>query len=190
MYYCVWDVWIDDKESKGASNVEKCRSFTVYSAAAACLWLSLSVFIIGSEAINGDLLITLLILLLTLLTVITCTCSCSPATACTHTDALRWGCWCTHWWCLDRTLYVRACDLVSLVAMTIPAASPWLVNELGEPLCTVAAPPSYSYDPNGSDLPRGQRSPSFTKQSSLQIWLLMLLFACVQTVEFSSITSI
>ncbi|KAM7394869.1 hypothetical protein PAMP_021644 [Pampus punctatissimus] len=42
------------------------------------------------------------------------------------------------------------------VAMAIPAASPWLVNELGEPLCTVVAPPPYSYDPNGSDLPRGQ----------------------------------
>ena len=45
-----------------------------------------------------------------------------------------------------------------LVAMAIPAASPWLVNELGEALCTVVAPPPYSYDPNGSDLPRGQRS--------------------------------
>lgn len=39
--------------------------------------------------------------------------------------------------------------------MTIPAATPWLVNELGEPLCTVVAPPLYSYDPNGGDLPRG-----------------------------------
>uniref|UniRef100_A0A3P8NMS4 ubiquitinyl hydrolase 1 n=1 Tax=Astatotilapia calliptera TaxID=8154 RepID=A0A3P8NMS4_ASTCA len=44
------------------------------------------------------------------------------------------------------------------VAMAIPAASSWLVNELGEPLCTVVAPPPYSYDPNGSDLPRGQKS--------------------------------
>ncbi|XP_006806663.1 putative bifunctional UDP-N-acetylglucosamine transferase and deubiquitinase ALG13 [Neolamprologus brichardi] len=43
------------------------------------------------------------------------------------------------------------------VAMTIPAASSWLVNELGEPLCTVVAPPPYSYDPNGSDLPRDCR---------------------------------
>ncbi|XP_035492542.2 putative bifunctional UDP-N-acetylglucosamine transferase and deubiquitinase ALG13 isoform X2 [Scophthalmus maximus] len=42
-------------------------------------------------------------------------------------------------------------------AMTIPAASPWLANELGEPLCTVVAPPPYSYDPNGSDLPRDYR---------------------------------
>lgn len=41
------------------------------------------------------------------------------------------------------------------VAMMIPAASPWLVNELGEALCSVVAPPPYSYDPNGSDLPRG-----------------------------------
>ncbi|KAM3865331.1 putative bifunctional UDP-N-acetylglucosamine transferase and deubiquitinase ALG13 [Diretmus argenteus] len=43
------------------------------------------------------------------------------------------------------------------VAMAIPAASPWLVNEMGEPLCTVIAPPPYSYDPNGSDLPRDCR---------------------------------
>uniref|UniRef100_W5K557 ubiquitinyl hydrolase 1 n=1 Tax=Astyanax mexicanus TaxID=7994 RepID=W5K557_ASTMX len=32
-------------------------------------------------------------------------------------------------------------------------ASPWFVNEVGEPV-TVAPPPPYSYDPNGSDLPR------------------------------------
>ncbi|XP_026215106.1 putative bifunctional UDP-N-acetylglucosamine transferase and deubiquitinase ALG13 isoform X2 [Anabas testudineus] len=43
------------------------------------------------------------------------------------------------------------------VAMAIPAASPWLVNEMGEPLCTMVAPPPYSYDPNGSDLPRDCR---------------------------------
>ncbi|XP_029706440.1 putative bifunctional UDP-N-acetylglucosamine transferase and deubiquitinase ALG13 isoform X5 [Takifugu rubripes] len=43
------------------------------------------------------------------------------------------------------------------VAMMIPAASPWLVNELGEALCSVVAPPPYSYDPNGSDLPRDCR---------------------------------
>ncbi|XP_045903735.1 putative bifunctional UDP-N-acetylglucosamine transferase and deubiquitinase ALG13 isoform X2 [Micropterus dolomieu] len=43
------------------------------------------------------------------------------------------------------------------VAMAIPATSPWLVNELGEALCTVVAPPPYSYDPNGSDLPRDCR---------------------------------
>ncbi|XP_068178703.1 putative bifunctional UDP-N-acetylglucosamine transferase and deubiquitinase ALG13 [Antennarius striatus] len=43
------------------------------------------------------------------------------------------------------------------VAMAIPSASPWLVNELGEMLCPVVTPPSYSYDPNGSDLPRDCR---------------------------------
>ncbi|XP_029910048.1 putative bifunctional UDP-N-acetylglucosamine transferase and deubiquitinase ALG13 isoform X2 [Myripristis murdjan] len=43
------------------------------------------------------------------------------------------------------------------VAMAMPATPPWLVNELGEPLCTVVAPPPYSYDPNGSDLPRDCR---------------------------------
>uniref|UniRef100_A0A3B5APQ8 ubiquitinyl hydrolase 1 n=1 Tax=Stegastes partitus TaxID=144197 RepID=A0A3B5APQ8_9TELE len=46
---------------------------------------------------------------------------------------------------------------LSSVAMAIPAASPWLVSELGEALCTVVAPPPYSYDPNGSDLPRDCR---------------------------------
>ncbi|XP_026010618.1 putative bifunctional UDP-N-acetylglucosamine transferase and deubiquitinase ALG13 [Astatotilapia calliptera] len=43
------------------------------------------------------------------------------------------------------------------VAMAMPAASSWSVNELGEPLCTVVAPPPYSYDPNGRDLPRDCR---------------------------------
>ncbi|XP_068607357.1 putative bifunctional UDP-N-acetylglucosamine transferase and deubiquitinase ALG13 [Brachionichthys hirsutus] len=43
------------------------------------------------------------------------------------------------------------------VAMAIPSASPWLVNELGETLCPVVTPPPYSYDPNGSDLPRDCR---------------------------------
>ncbi|XP_061573163.1 putative bifunctional UDP-N-acetylglucosamine transferase and deubiquitinase ALG13 [Cololabis saira] len=43
------------------------------------------------------------------------------------------------------------------VTMAIPATAPWLVNELGEPLCAVVAPPPYSYDPNGSDLPRDCR---------------------------------
>ncbi|XP_061129231.1 putative bifunctional UDP-N-acetylglucosamine transferase and deubiquitinase ALG13 isoform X1 [Syngnathus typhle] len=44
------------------------------------------------------------------------------------------------------------------VAVAIPATAPWLVNELGEGLCSVVAPPpSYSYDPNGSDLPRDCR---------------------------------
>ncbi|XP_018530205.1 putative bifunctional UDP-N-acetylglucosamine transferase and deubiquitinase ALG13 isoform X2 [Lates calcarifer] len=45
----------------------------------------------------------------------------------------------------------------SVTMATIPASSPWLVNELGEPLCTMVAPPPYSYDPNGSDLPRDCR---------------------------------
>nr|XP_057941352.1 putative bifunctional UDP-N-acetylglucosamine transferase and deubiquitinase ALG13 isoform X2 [Doryrhamphus excisus] len=43
------------------------------------------------------------------------------------------------------------------VAIAFPAASPWLVNELGETLCTVVTPPPYSYDPNGNDLPRDYR---------------------------------
>ncbi|XP_037546074.1 putative bifunctional UDP-N-acetylglucosamine transferase and deubiquitinase ALG13 [Nematolebias whitei] len=43
------------------------------------------------------------------------------------------------------------------VTMTIPAAAPWLVNEMGEPVSTFVAPPPYSYDPNGSDLPRDCR---------------------------------
>ncbi|XP_022522235.2 putative bifunctional UDP-N-acetylglucosamine transferase and deubiquitinase ALG13 [Astyanax mexicanus] len=40
-----------------------------------------------------------------------------------------------------------------VVPMQFPPASPWFVNEVGEPV-TVAPPPPYSYDPNGSDLPR------------------------------------
>ncbi|XP_066501528.1 putative bifunctional UDP-N-acetylglucosamine transferase and deubiquitinase ALG13 isoform X6 [Hoplias malabaricus] len=40
-----------------------------------------------------------------------------------------------------------------VVSMQYPQASPWFVNELGEPV-TVAPPPPYSYDPNGNDLPR------------------------------------
>ncbi|XP_063738112.1 LOW QUALITY PROTEIN: putative bifunctional UDP-N-acetylglucosamine transferase and deubiquitinase ALG13 [Eleginops maclovinus] len=43
------------------------------------------------------------------------------------------------------------------VAMAIPASPPWLVSEMGEALCSVVAPPPYSYDPNGSDLPRDCR---------------------------------
>ncbi|XP_024123033.1 putative bifunctional UDP-N-acetylglucosamine transferase and deubiquitinase ALG13 isoform X3 [Oryzias melastigma] len=42
------------------------------------------------------------------------------------------------------------------VAMAMPT-SPWLVNDLGEPVCAVVAPPPYSYDPSGSDLPRDCR---------------------------------
>uniref|UniRef100_A0A667WG48 ubiquitinyl hydrolase 1 n=1 Tax=Myripristis murdjan TaxID=586833 RepID=A0A667WG48_9TELE len=56
------------------------------------------------------------------------------------------------------TVEDQSVSLLWLVAMAMPATPPWLVNELGEPLCTVVAPPPYSYDPNGSDLPRGQRS--------------------------------
>uniref|UniRef100_A0A1A8I2P2 Asparagine-linked glycosylation 13 homolog n=1 Tax=Nothobranchius kuhntae TaxID=321403 RepID=A0A1A8I2P2_NOTKU len=41
--------------------------------------------------------------------------------------------------------------------MMIPAAAPWLPNEVGEPFCAVVASPPYSYDPNGSDLPRDCR---------------------------------
>ncbi|XP_056136570.1 putative bifunctional UDP-N-acetylglucosamine transferase and deubiquitinase ALG13 [Lampris incognitus] len=44
-----------------------------------------------------------------------------------------------------------------MVAMAIPADAPWLVNELGEPLGPSVAPPPYSYDPNGADLPRDCR---------------------------------
>ncbi|KAI4884404.1 hypothetical protein NFI96_011243 [Prochilodus magdalenae] len=40
-----------------------------------------------------------------------------------------------------------------VVSMQFPPASPWFVNEMGEPV-TVAPPPPYSCDPNGSDLPR------------------------------------
>ncbi|XP_046724502.1 putative bifunctional UDP-N-acetylglucosamine transferase and deubiquitinase ALG13 isoform X4 [Silurus meridionalis] len=40
-----------------------------------------------------------------------------------------------------------------VMSMLFPPACPWFVNEIGEPV-TVAPPPPYSYDPNGSDLPR------------------------------------
>ncbi|XP_077575280.1 putative bifunctional UDP-N-acetylglucosamine transferase and deubiquitinase ALG13 [Stigmatopora nigra] len=39
----------------------------------------------------------------------------------------------------------------------VPAANPWLVPDLGEGLCSLVAPPPYSYDPNGGDLPRDCR---------------------------------
>uniref|UniRef100_A0AAY4A2E7 ubiquitinyl hydrolase 1 n=1 Tax=Denticeps clupeoides TaxID=299321 RepID=A0AAY4A2E7_9TELE len=39
-----------------------------------------------------------------------------------------------------------------IVSTSFPPA-PWFVNELGEPVA-MAPPPPYSYDPNGSDLPR------------------------------------
>ncbi|KAF7646074.1 hypothetical protein LDENG_00193850 [Lucifuga dentata] len=51
----------------------------------------------------------------------------------------------------------------------MPASSPWLVNDVGEPLCTVIAPPPYSYDPNGSDLPRvSPLNPQWYHQSCWQ----------------------
>ncbi|XP_077461047.1 putative bifunctional UDP-N-acetylglucosamine transferase and deubiquitinase ALG13 isoform X2 [Stigmatopora argus] len=39
----------------------------------------------------------------------------------------------------------------------VPAANPWLVPDAGEGLCSLVAPPPYSYDPNGGDLPRDCR---------------------------------
>ncbi|KAF3842632.1 hypothetical protein F7725_001481 [Dissostichus mawsoni] len=42
------------------------------------------------------------------------------------------------------------------VAMAILASSPWLVSEMGEALCSVVAPPPYSYDPNGRFTPRSE----------------------------------
>ncbi|XP_061627010.1 putative bifunctional UDP-N-acetylglucosamine transferase and deubiquitinase ALG13 isoform X2 [Phyllopteryx taeniolatus] len=55
------------------------------------------------------------------------------------------------------------------VAMAIPAATPWLVNELGEGLCSVVAPPPYSYDPNGCDLPRDFRVLQFYFNLGVQV---------------------
>ncbi|KAL6111255.1 alg13 [Pungitius sinensis] len=55
------------------------------------------------------------------------------------------------------TAHLPAATQTRSVAMGIPASAPWLVNELGEPVCTMVAPPPYSYDPNGSDLPRDCR---------------------------------
>uniref|UniRef100_A0A8C9XF70 ubiquitinyl hydrolase 1 n=1 Tax=Sander lucioperca TaxID=283035 RepID=A0A8C9XF70_SANLU len=72
--------------------------------------------------------------------------------------------------------------LSPLIAMAIPASSPWLVNEMGEPLCAVVAPPPYSYDPNGSDLPRGQRS-NYKNTASLPAaasWLTVCVCVCVR----------
>ncbi|XP_076836755.1 putative bifunctional UDP-N-acetylglucosamine transferase and deubiquitinase ALG13 isoform X3 [Brachyhypopomus gauderio] len=40
-----------------------------------------------------------------------------------------------------------------VVSVPFPSASPWFVNEMGEPVA-IAPPPPYSYDPNGGDLPR------------------------------------
>ncbi|XP_031734041.1 putative bifunctional UDP-N-acetylglucosamine transferase and deubiquitinase ALG13 [Anarrhichthys ocellatus] len=58
---------------------------------------------------------------------------------------------------VPATAHLPAATQTRSVAMAIPASSPWLVNELGEPVCTMVAPPPYSYDPNGSDLPRDCR---------------------------------
>ncbi|XP_040041417.2 putative bifunctional UDP-N-acetylglucosamine transferase and deubiquitinase ALG13 isoform X1 [Gasterosteus aculeatus] len=58
---------------------------------------------------------------------------------------------------VPATAHLPAATQTRSVAMGIPASSPWLVNELGEPVCTMVAPPAYSYDPNGSDLPRDCR---------------------------------
>ncbi|KAJ3597330.1 hypothetical protein NHX12_000858 [Muraenolepis orangiensis] len=41
--------------------------------------------------------------------------------------------------------------------MAIQPASLWVVNELGEPVSLLLAPPPYSYDPNGNDLPQDPR---------------------------------
>ncbi|XP_010893011.2 putative bifunctional UDP-N-acetylglucosamine transferase and deubiquitinase ALG13 isoform X1 [Esox lucius] len=40
-----------------------------------------------------------------------------------------------------------------VLSMHFPPSTPWFVNEMGETV-SVAPPPPYSYDPNGSDLPR------------------------------------
>ncbi|XP_029903914.1 putative bifunctional UDP-N-acetylglucosamine transferase and deubiquitinase ALG13 isoform X42 [Myripristis murdjan] len=57
------------------------------------------------------------------------------------------------------------------VAMAMPATPPWLVNELGEPLCTVVAPPSYSYHPNGSDLPGELQKRDYMEFAARQYFL-------------------
>ncbi|XP_068561442.1 UDP-N-acetylglucosamine transferase subunit ALG13-like isoform X1 [Cebidichthys violaceus] len=58
---------------------------------------------------------------------------------------------------VPATAHLPAGTQTRSVAMAIPASSSWLVNELGEPVCTKVAPPPYSYDPNGNDLPRDCR---------------------------------
>uniref|UniRef100_A0A3B4YFP5 ubiquitinyl hydrolase 1 n=1 Tax=Seriola lalandi dorsalis TaxID=1841481 RepID=A0A3B4YFP5_SERLL len=64
--------------------------------------------------------------------------------------------------------------LLSLAAMTVSASSPWLVNELGEPLCTMVAPPPYSYDPNGSDFPRDCRVLQYYFNLGVQQWSVLM----------------
>uniref|UniRef100_A0A8C2Z8A8 ubiquitinyl hydrolase 1 n=1 Tax=Cyclopterus lumpus TaxID=8103 RepID=A0A8C2Z8A8_CYCLU len=76
-----------------------------------------------------------------------------------HKHMLRYTLTYSHKHMLRYTHTHTMCNIkcfLFLVAMAITATSPWLVNELGEPLCTMVAPPPYSYDLNGSDLPRGQ----------------------------------
>lgn len=47
--------------------------------------------------------------------------------------------------------------LFLVLSMQFPPSSPWFVNEMGEAV-SASPPPPYSYDPNGNDLPRGQRN--------------------------------
>uniref|UniRef100_A0A3Q3DXL6 ubiquitinyl hydrolase 1 n=1 Tax=Hippocampus comes TaxID=109280 RepID=A0A3Q3DXL6_HIPCM len=65
-----------------------------------------------------------------------------------------------------------------LVAMAIPA-TPWLVNELGEGLCSVVAPPPYSYDPSGSDLPRDCRVLQYYFNLGVQVVCVRVRVRCV-----------
>lgn len=113
---------------------------------------------VSGQTTRHQLLLTFLLFILPLLTFFSSDCSCSPASKHTHTVTTRSSAPPT------TTARTHALSLVLLgwilflsppVAMMVPAASPWLVNELGEALCSVVAPPPYSYDPNGSDLPRG-----------------------------------
>uniref|UniRef100_M4A2R3 ubiquitinyl hydrolase 1 n=1 Tax=Xiphophorus maculatus TaxID=8083 RepID=M4A2R3_XIPMA len=67
------------------------------------------------------------------------------------------------------TLTPDLIGFLSSVSMMISAAAPWLVSESGEPLCTVLAPPSYSYDPSGSDLPRDCRVVQYYYNLGVQV---------------------
>uniref|UniRef100_A0A3P8WZ28 ubiquitinyl hydrolase 1 n=1 Tax=Cynoglossus semilaevis TaxID=244447 RepID=A0A3P8WZ28_CYNSE len=110
-----------------------------------------------SEAISGHWLFTLLFFILTIITIVTCSISCK----CTHPNTLRYIH--SH---LYLYIYIKATlstqSVFHPVAMAIPTTTPWLANELGEPVCSMMTPPPYSYDPNGNDLPRGQRSLTLT----------------------------
>ncbi|XP_062309586.1 putative bifunctional UDP-N-acetylglucosamine transferase and deubiquitinase ALG13 isoform X1 [Osmerus eperlanus] len=44
-----------------------------------------------------------------------------------------------------------------VVSMQLPPPSPWLVNEMGEPISAATPPPPCSYDPHGQDLPRDSK---------------------------------